>query len=139
MGCDFFGHLFDPKSPGLLKLSLCMGLSGSSLGRAYFLLLCPRMSVLFISQPSILVSSPKLQRSKENLTADVTVTVTRKLFQEMNKPLVGSKEDFHSDFHSSCVGIDFPEFSRAAPQPLLNLVAEYSFLLNQAEPGAPKR
>lgn len=37
------------------------------------------------------------------------------------------------------LGIDFPEFSRAAPQPLLNLVAEYSFLLNQAEPGAPKR
>lgn len=41
MGCDFFGQLFDPKSPGLLKLSLCMGLSGSLLGTACLLLLCP--------------------------------------------------------------------------------------------------
>lgn len=40
-------------------------------GHSLFALALPRMSVLFISQPSILVSSPKLQRSKQDLTANV--------------------------------------------------------------------
>lgn len=40
-------------------------------GHSLFALALPRMSVLFISQPSILVSSPRLQRSKQDLTANV--------------------------------------------------------------------
>jgi len=57
----------------------------------------------------------------------------------MNKALSAQRRISVVISTQAVLGIDFPEFSRAAPQPLLNPVAGYSFLLNQAEPGAPKR
>ena len=66
MGCDFFG----PQVTRSTKVDPLYGAFRVS-PTAYFLLLCPRMSALFMSQPSILVSSPKLQRSKQDLIADI--------------------------------------------------------------------